>query len=98
MCSSLLRELNCKSTVEKRSLLMAVVPLLFTTYAFMWWFPVESICSTCRCRNVYKDAMVCEAMRAESIVSFLKTRVEELLIEWPNHPALVQVSYFLMIH
>ena len=42
--------------------------------------------------------MVCEAMRAEPIVSFLKTRVEELLIEWPNHPALVQVSYSLMIY
>jgi midasin len=43
------------------------------------------------CCNVYKEAVVWEAIRAEPIVSSLKTRVEELLMEWPNHPALVQI-------
>lgn len=44
-----------------------------------------------RCSNMYKEAMVCEAMRAGPVVSHLKIRVEELLLEWPEHPGLIQV-------
>ena len=54
-------------------------------------FRLIRVCFTCSCSNVYKEAVVWEAIRAEPIVSSLKTRVEELLMEWPNHPALVQV-------
>lgn len=35
--------------------------------------------------------MVWEAMRAGPVVSHLKSRVEELLSEWPEHPGLIQV-------
>ena len=42
--------------------------------------------------NVYKEAVVCEARRAGPVVSGLKDRVEELLVEWPEHPGLCQVS------
>ena len=43
------------------------------------------------CRNVYKEAVVNEAVRAGPVVNGLKERVEELLVEWPDHPGLVQV-------
>ena len=38
-----------------------------------------------------------EAVKVEPIVNGLKERVEELLLEWPDHPGLVQVI-FLGIH
>ena len=38
-----------------------------------------------------------EAVKVEPIVNGLKQRVEELLLEWPDHPGLVQVI-FLGIH
>lgn len=41
---------------------------------------------------MYKEAIVSEAVRAEPIVNELKARVEEFLLEWPDHPGLVQVS------
>ena len=32
-----------------------------------------------------------EAVKVGPVVNGLKERVEELLMEWPNHPGLVQV-------
>ena len=45
-------------------------------------------------RNVYKEAVVSEAVRAGPVVTGLKERVKELLVEWPDHPCLVQVRTF----
>lgn len=32
-----------------------------------------------------------EARRAEPVVASLQSRVDELLVEWPDHPGLLQV-------
>jgi midasin len=42
-------------------------------------------------QNVYKESVVSEARKAGPVVAGLKKRVEELLVEWPDHPGLVQV-------
>ena len=34
---------------------------------------------------------MCEARRAEPVVTHLLSRVKELLVEWPDHPGLLQV-------
>jgi hypothetical protein len=47
-------------------------------------------------RNVYKESVVSEARKAGPVVAGLKKRVEELLVEWPDHPGLVQVHTLLM--
>ena len=36
--------------------------------------------------------MIPEARRALPVVVSVKNRVEELLVEWPDHPGLNQVS------
>ena len=43
---------------------------------------------------MYKEAVVSEAVRAGPVVTGLKERVKELLVEWPDHPCLVQVRTF----
>lgn len=43
-------------------------------------------------RNVYKESVVSEARRVGPILVGLKSRIEELLAEWPDHPSLVQVD------
>ena len=45
---------------------------------------------------MYKEAVVSEAVRAGPVVTGLKERVKELLVEWPDHPCLVQVRTFLI--
>jgi midasin len=42
-------------------------------------------------RNIYKESVVSEAVKVGPVVNGLKERVEELLVEWPDHPGLVQV-------
>jgi len=42
--------------------------------------------------NIYKQPVIPEARRALPVVVSVKHRVEELLVEWPDHPGLNQVS------
>ena len=48
------------------------------------------VCS-CRCFDIYHDSMVHEAKRVLPVLRSLVRRVEEVLVEWPDYPVLVQV-------
>ena len=41
--------------------------------------------------NIYKDSAELEAQRALSVMSDLRAKTRELLLEWPEHPGLKQV-------
>ena len=53
------------------------------------------ICS-CRCFDIYHDSMVHEAKRVLPVLTSLVKRVEEVLVEWPDYPVLVQVFIFVI--
>ena len=42
--------------------------------------------------NIYKDSSPMESQKALFVVERMRTRVEELLSQWPEHPVLMQVS------
>ena len=49
--------------------------------------------------NIYKQPMVCEVKKSFEVVSQLLRRIEVLLVEWPDHPTLMQVEcVFFYIH
>ena len=41
--------------------------------------------------NLYNEPAVYEVQRALPVITELRTRIEELLLEWPDHPGLKQV-------
>ena len=41
--------------------------------------------------NIYNEPAVYEVQRALPVITELRTRIEELLLEWPDHPGLKQV-------
>ena len=41
--------------------------------------------------NIYKESAVYEVKRSLPVITELRTRIEELLLEWPDHPGLKQV-------
>lgn len=41
--------------------------------------------------NIYKEPAVYEVKRALPVITELRTRIKELLLEWPDHPGLKQV-------
>ena len=41
--------------------------------------------------NIYKEPAVYEVQRALPVITELRTRIKELLLEWPDHPGLKQV-------
>ena len=45
--------------------------------------------------NIYKDASPMENTKALAVINQLLTRVHELLLEWPEHPTLIQVNCYL---
>ena len=53
------------------------------------------ICSY-RCFDIYHDSMVHEAKRVLPVLRSLVRRVEEVLVEWPDYPVLVQVFISVM--
>ena len=48
-------------------------------------------CFIFRPTNIYKEPTVYEVKRALPVITELRTRIKELLLEWPDHPGLKQV-------
>lgn len=92
MCKKLLTELSQEPLEKGRCIVIFECTYIIYTHvyvvlAFDLWLLLYNSCS-----NVYKEAVVCEAKRAGPVVTDLKNRVEKLLVEWPEHPGLVQVT------
>ena len=50
-----------------------------------------------RCFDIYHDPVIHEAKRALPLLLSLVERVEQVLIEWPDYPVLLQVPSHLSI-
>lgn len=41
--------------------------------------------------DIYRDPNVAEVVRLDPVLSSMRTRIEQLLEQWPEHPALLRV-------
>ena len=69
----------------------------YLSFSCLW----QILCTTRMCvylirlMNIYKDSAESEAQRALSVITDLRAKIGELLLEWPEHPGLKQVIHYI---
>lgn len=74
---------------------VSVEPVSTATLAVLAITELTNCIYLIRLMNIYKDSAESEAQRALSVITDLRAKIGELLLEWPEHPGLKQVIYYI---